>query len=226
MPASLVQSFQQELRTSLGLHCGSLPDDGEIQALFDKWVPPDLITCRAPAECSSQETCRRRCSARYWRKHCEVVGNLMKDFAKALGLDERLFYVTGAVHDLDYVIAPHDHPDAVLARSHPIPIARELIAMDFPPLVSLAVLEHAPHLQLEPSSQLTHALIACGDAVTFAAANMEICWPNDLPCTLVEILNTAPRNNLCDPTISLNRSQRIFAALRAISVGTEVDLRV
>lgn len=214
--------LQQKLREAVGIRTGSLPTKEAVADLFEKWLPIGLINCRAPDQCSFG-ACVGRCSASYWRNHDQVVATLMSKFAKVLGQDSWLYYVTGAVHDLDYVVAPHDRTSAELLKSHPLPITQELIRMNFPPLVCLAVLEHAPHLKLVPSSSLTHALVACGDSVTLAAANLEICWPTDLPRTLVEILNTAPRGQLHDPSVNLKRSHRIFDSLRSLSLGTQID---
>lgn len=219
---SRVKSLQQKLRNAVGVRTGSLPGKEALADLFEKWLPIDLINCRAPEQCSLG-ACVGRCSAGYWRNHDQVVATLMSKFAKVLGQDPWLYYVTGAVHDLDYVVAPHDRASAEMPKSHPLPITLELIRMNFPPLVCLAVLEHAPHLNLAPSSFLTHALVACGDSVTLAAANLNIRWPSDVPRTLVEILNTAPRGQLRDPSVNLNRSHRVFDSLRALSTGTKID---
>jgi hypothetical protein len=210
-----VKLLQQNLRDAVGVRTGSLPEPQAVAELVEKWLPQDLTTCRAPEQCALG-ACVGRCSAAYWRNHSEIVATLMSRFAKVLGEDPWLYYVTGAVHDLDYVVAPHDRTGADLTKSHPLPITLELIRMDFPPQLCLAVLEHAPHLNLCPSSSLTHALVACGDSVTFAAADLEISWPSDLPRTLVEILNTAPRGRLHDPSINLNRSHRIFDSIRSL----------
>lgn len=217
-----MKALQQKLRDAVGVKIGSLPSGEAVSDLFEKWLPEDLLTCRTPGKCLLG-VCVGRCSAGYWRNHDRVVAILMSRFANVLGEDPWLYYVTGAVHDLDYVVAPHDQTGADLTKAHPIPITLELMRMDFPPELCLAVLEHAPHLNLSPSSPLTHALVACGDSVTLATANLEIPWPPDLPRTLVEILNTAPRGQLHDPSVNLKRSHRVFSSLRALSLGTQID---
>lgn len=209
-------SLQQEIKEAAAGGRGRALRASEVEALFKKWLPEGLKNCRVPEHCPAG-TCIGRCSAEYWSNHDRVVASLMRRFAIELGEDPWLYYVTGAVHDLDYVRFPHDKPGSDPAYSHPIPITRELLRIGAPPLMSLAVLEHAPHLNLPPSSPLTHALIACGDSTTFAAAGAEIAWPHDLSSTFVEILNTAPHGTLVDPSINPKRIDRIFNSLRALT---------
>lgn len=214
----IMKSLQQKLKEAISNKIGHVPNKQTIDALFNRWLPDGLYSCRSlEKDCDHH---RRRCSAEYWRNHSMGVGSLMSKFAEHLGEDPWLYYVTGAVHDLDYVKFPHDRQGIDWAKSHPLPIALELIEMDVSPLICLAVLEHAPHLNLTPSSNLSYSLIACGDAVTFAAANAEINWTNDLPEKLVGVLKTAPRGNLQDNSVNIERANRIFDSLRALTWHT------
>jgi hypothetical protein len=141
----------------------------------------------------------------------------MARFASVLREDPWLYRVTGCLYDIDYVMSPHDLPGADPVTSHPIPITRELILMSAPPALTLAVLEHAPRLNLTPTTPLSHSLIACGDAVTFAACDIPISWPADLPKPLIEILKTAPRGGVQDPMVNLGRANRVFDSLSALA---------
>lgn len=213
-----MKSFQQKLRKAACVKTGHVPNKRTVEMLFNEWLPEGLYTCRSPQkECDHY---LQRCSAEYWRNHNLVVGSLMSKFAELLGEDPWLYYVTGAVHDLDYVKFPHDRFHVDPANVHPLPITQELLKMNVSPLICLAVLEHAPHLNLIPSTNLTHALIACGDAVTFAAANVELKWANDLPSKLVQVLKTAPRGTLKDPSVKLERVNRVFDSLRSLKWHT------
>lgn len=111
----------------------------------------------------------------YWYDHGAATGALMRYIAQRWGGDADLYDRVGHVHDLDYLRFPHDtrKNDSEAECVHPVPLARAMLELRVHPAVILAVLEHAPYLQLNlaPTSRLSAALSAAEDLATAKALN-------------------------------------------------------
>jgi hypothetical protein len=109
----------------------------------------------------------------YWRDHGLSTGALMRHMAVQWRGDQELYDAVGRVHDLDYLRFPHDVPRKTVTDgiAHPVPLARAMRDLGVHPAVALAVLEHAPYLNLcdAPSSRLAATLSAAEDLTTIAA---------------------------------------------------------
>lgn len=128
----------------------------------------------------------------YWRDHGRSTGLLMRHMVERWGGDAALYELVGHVHDLDYLMHPHDGPKdgTEMAPTHPVPLAVAMRKLDVHPAVILAVLEHAPYLHLPsaPSSRLSAALSAAEDLATLAAL--------EPPCGALEALSDEARELL------------------------------
>jgi len=163
------------------------PTDSQVDAMIDEWLAPGTVVCqdRHSGQCPGPDRCGRRCTVGYWRVHGEDVANNMAALARDLGEDERTWFVVGRIHDIDYPRCPHHESEVSSEDSHPIALARELQTLGAAPAVVLAVLAHAPHLRLRPSSPMAWALLACDEHATmtaYAKANpsMEPVYPEHL----------------------------------------------
>ncbi len=93
----------------------------------------------------------------YQRFHARMVGTAMEGYAKKLGQDEQLWFMTGYFHDLDY----DQYPD-----THPGPSLEWFKEWEYPQELIQAVLAHANGFKgysTPPESQLDKALIACDE---------------------------------------------------------------
>lgn len=108
-----------------------------------------------------------RGSYNYWIDHGKVTGCLMQKLARENGKDERIYKNVGIIHDLDYLMHPHDEPHAKGCR-HPVPLVMALLDSEIDPRIGLAIMEHAPYVGRHdnPSSPLSAALSACEDLAT------------------------------------------------------------
>lgn len=167
---------------SLPPYGGTRPDGDTTRHLFAKWLKREnLFVCQnltSPCDVSCEGN---RCSCRYWMEHCGLVARLMSAFAAARGLDDGLYHATGLLHDLDYPAAPHYPPGPAGDEGHPVPLVQDLVDLSVPPVLSLAVLEHSPHLGLQPSSRLSAVLIGCDEAATIHAFGMHPPGYPDMP---------------------------------------------
>ena len=147
------------------------PSEAEVDALIDRWLVPGTVVCQDPhsGKCPGPQECGRRCTVGYWRVHGEDVAANMAALARAVREDEPLWHLAGRIHDIDYPAAPHHAPDVDSERAHPMGLARELHELGAAPALTLAILAHAPHLQLRPASPLAWALLACDEHATMTA---------------------------------------------------------
>jgi predicted hydrolase (HD superfamily) len=112
----------------------SLPNRTEARALLEEYVSDD-----------------------YQRFHALMVGTAMEGYAKKLGEDTELWFLTGYLHDLDYDRHPSEHPGPSLEWFNSWNYSPELIQ---------AVLAHANGFNgfnTPAKSQLDKALIACDE---------------------------------------------------------------
>lgn len=168
---------------------GELPDGTNTRLLFSKWLKREnLFVCQKLTSRCSQSCEGNRCSCQYWLDHCGLVAQLMQVVAEGIGQPVNLYRAAGLLHDLDYPAAPHFPAGPEGDEGHPVPVVRDLVDLGVPPILSLAVLEHSPHLGFEPSSRLSAALIACDEAATLHAFGAHSPDFADVPATVAEIL--------------------------------------
>jgi hypothetical protein len=145
----------------------------------------------------------------YWRDHGQSTGLLMRHMAGRWRGDAELYELVGHVHDLDYLMHPHDSPKSRTgtAPMHPVPLALAMRKLGVHPAVILAVLEHAPYLHLPsaPSSRLSAALSAAEDLATLAAL--------EPPCRNLEALSDEARELLSKVEVRhrIHREHRVRA---------------
>jgi predicted hydrolase (HD superfamily) len=107
-----------------------------------------------------------------------------------------IWRVAGLLHDLDYLRAPHDGEDRGVHESHPVPLVMTLRNLGYPPALTLSILEHSPHLDLEPSSQMSAALIACDEAATLCAFGEDISTIDGVPQSVIYAIPLAAEKDL------------------------------
>ena len=93
----------------------------------------------------------------YQRYHALMVGTAMEGYAKKLGEDPELWFLTGYLHDIDYDEHPNEHPGPSLEWFKDWGYPEELIH---------AVLAHANGFNgytTKPETLLAKALIACDE---------------------------------------------------------------
>jgi len=93
----------------------------------------------------------------YQRFHALMVGTAMEGYAKQLGEDVELWFLTGYLHDLDYDRHPSEHPG---------PSLEWFKQWNYPPEMIQAVLAHANGFNgftVPAESTLDKALIACDE---------------------------------------------------------------
>lgn len=93
----------------------------------------------------------------YQRLHAEMVACALEGYARRFGEDERLWWLSGYLHDLDYDEYPHQHPGPSLEWFRKLGYPQELIH---------AVEAHAygfNGFSTKPETRLAKALIACDE---------------------------------------------------------------
>lgn len=93
----------------------------------------------------------------YQRHHALMVGTAMEGYAKQLGEDPELWFLTGYFHDLDY----DEHPD-----KHPGPSLEWFAKWGYPQELIHAIEAHANGFNgytTKPETTLAKALIACDE---------------------------------------------------------------
>lgn len=173
-----------------GRHCT------ETRDMFDYWLKPDVFVCQmASSPCA--ELCghrENRCGSPYWRNHSAIVAGMLSNLAEDRGepLDIcAVWQAAGLLHDLDHLREPHYDPGHDEDENHPIPLVLTLQARDFPPVLTLAILEHAPHFDLGTSSRMSAALIACDEAATLVAIGEDL---SAIPGVPQAVLNAIPQH--------------------------------
>lgn len=93
----------------------------------------------------------------YQRYHALMVGTAVEGYAKQLGEDQELWFLTGYLHDLDY----DQYPD-----KHPGPSLEWFREWNYPEELIHAVEAHANGFNgftTKPETKLAKALIACDE---------------------------------------------------------------
>jgi len=98
------------------------------------------------------------------RKHALAVAASMRAYARAEGLDEERYAITGLVHDLDY----ERFPDA--ETGHPRQGIEELRRRGYPEDVIDAVAGHADYLGVPRATRLARTLYAVDELSGFVMA--------------------------------------------------------
>ncbi|MDA8597006.1 HDIG domain-containing protein [Candidatus Pacebacteria bacterium] len=96
-------------------------------------------------------------SDEYQRFHALMVATAMKGYARKLGEDEQLWWLTGYLHDIDYDQHPTEHPG---------PSLEWFKEWQYPEALIQGVLAHANGFNgftTPPESPLDKALIACDE---------------------------------------------------------------
>lgn len=156
-----------------------------------------------------------RCSTAYWRKHSVHVADSLQRLARELGEDPVLWALVGRLHDADYPAHPHHAPEVSPTDGHPMTLLRELERVGAPASVRLAVLEHAAHTDLEPSSQLSAALILADEHSTTTAYGGSLDLDEAGARRLVALLAPAP-HRLTDGYFRGDMSVRAAMAARVL----------
>lgn len=226
----LLADVAQRLEKGLSPYEGVIPDTYTIASLFAEWLPAGRFHCLQQSDkrypsCGGPHDCHQRCSAEYWRSHSHHVAEMMCQLARVLGQDERLWYVTGLLHDIDYLKYPH-HEDTVCSRdAHPLSISYHLNDIGAPPAMVLAILAHAPHMGLKPTSLLSLALVACDEHSTMSGAGWQPDYPKDIAQPLKKCLSPGPSK--IQGYVRPDMMARATYALRGLSLELErVSLRV
>jgi len=174
-----------------------IPEISKIKESIKEWLPSGLYTCLDPRseDCTRSEDCLKRCSWKYWQEHSFEVAHLMKSLAKVLNEDEEKWELAGLVHDFDYLHHPHHIDTVESAHAHPVEICRWLFEKRVSYDVCLAVLEHAPHLRLTPSSKLSYGLIACDEFSTMIGSNYSPRFSEPIDPAIARVFNSkVPRS--------------------------------
>jgi hypothetical protein len=135
--------------------------------------------------------------------------------AVALGEDPVLWQATGALHDIDYLRAPHHEAIVGSSTAHPVGVSRWLFERGAPPVMVLAILEHSPHMGMTPGSALALALVACDEHATMTANDQSPKYPNDIPAAIQACLFTRPGRTI-GGFVRDDMWERAVAALRGL----------
>lgn len=177
---------------------GRIPSQAEIDRLREALSPPSLLRCvaddrgpaRRPKECKyeSPGTCGNRCSGSYWLAHGEDVASNMKMVAEFLGPSEtpEWYAAAGLVHDIDYLAFPHHNALVDSSAAHPMTVVAVLMKLQCDPNFCLAILEHAPHTGLRPTSALSHALVASDEYSTITGSGQSPRFSDLIPADLAD----------------------------------------
>jgi predicted hydrolase (HD superfamily) len=211
---ALRRRIMRQVQRGRGPYDGRLPQESELNALADEWLPRGAIQAGFPAEGRTWEdlTLHRKTSD-YWREHCQTVARMMEGLGVLFGQEKRLWRTAGLVHDLDFLIGPHFDDEIDPGQAHPTAISAELLEMGVAPVLVLAILEHSPHLRLAPTSPLSHALILCDEHATMTSAGQRPDYgPDAVPAIVNCLTDGKPIAGFTRPDMQ-DRASRAMAAL-------------
>ncbi|OBP13119.1 hypothetical protein A5320_19930 [Rheinheimera sp. SA_1] len=175
----IAKNLQIELREKIQKKTEEKYARGEVlEVLLKKFATRVKRQCRNGKNLLHESSCGCRCNDRYWNEHGDITKALMEEFAKITKESVEIYGLAGKIHDLDYLMYPHDleigRGNQKLSGCHPLPLVKFLISLNVDPEISLAILEHAPHLKLENTTRLSIALSACEELATLISFNNEI----------------------------------------------------
>lgn len=110
-----------------------------------------------PTKQEAQKLLENHVQDTYQRFHARMVGTALEGYAKKLGRDEQLWFMTGYLHDIDYDTHPSEHPG---------PSLEWFMKWGYPEELIQAVKAHANGFNgftTPPESELDKALIACDE---------------------------------------------------------------
>lgn len=138
----------------------------------------------------------------------------MGAIATTIGMPPDLWSLVGFIHDADYVEAPHHVEEVGLDTAHPFTLLDELAGLGAPASVQLAVLEHAAHTELAPSTQLSAALILVDEHSTMTAYGYQPHYGPYASTPVVAALSPAPSS--VSGYHRPDMAERALAALRVL----------
>jgi putative nucleotidyltransferase with HDIG domain len=100
-------------------------------------------------------------------KHMLAVEAAMQSYARKLGEDEKLWGITGLLHDFDYEKWPNPNRDQT---EHPFPGAEILRKEGYPDEMVEAILGHAEYSGVERTTKLAKILYAVDELCGFVMA--------------------------------------------------------
>jgi len=185
----------ERIRQGEAPEAGVIPDAAAVPALQDEWLPESM-----PFRCLTGEhgtypgppECKGRCTRAYWLQHSAAVATMMGNLAALLEHNVRLWHTTGLLHDLDYLKFPHHEMSVANEDAHPNSIAHQLHRQGAPLGMTLAILQHSPHLRMPPTLPICAALIACDEHSSMKGAGVKPQYGPGIPARLLEALDTAP----------------------------------
>ena len=92
--------------------------------------------------------------------HSYSVALVMEYYGKLLGENEKIYYITGLLHDADYEKYPNDHPNIIVNK---------LIEINEPE-IAYAISCHYSKWGIETKSKLDKYLLACDELTGFIIA--------------------------------------------------------
>ncbi len=175
----IAKSLQSELHDKIKNRTERKYAHSEIlEVILNKFAKRVKRQCRNVNSITHANSCGCRCNYIYWDEHGDMTKSLMEEFAKITNEPVEIYGLAGKIHDLDYLMYPHDlEIDSCiqnLSGCHPLPLVKFLMHLDVAPEISLAILEHAPHLKLKNTTRLSIALSACEELATLLSFNNQI----------------------------------------------------
>jgi putative nucleotidyltransferase with HDIG domain len=110
-----------------------------------------------PSRPAAAELLHQHVTDDYQRHHALMVATAMEGYARKLGEDPELWYITGLLHDIDF----QQHPE-----EHPAPSLQWFKERGYPPELIHAVEAHAygyHGFKTLPQTRLAAALLACDE---------------------------------------------------------------
>ena len=158
-----------------------LPSTEELRCLLDQWLPEKEFFCDSPESCESSGSHQRRCSADDWRTYALSLAELMNTLASSSDIEPRHAYAAGLLSHLDCARYPHENNPVNLLDAHPFPLLEQLSRKNISKEILIALLENPSHLDLEPSTPLSLALLACRTLLDSRTQSTEMVWPESTP---------------------------------------------
>ncbi|MBI2414433.1 HD domain-containing protein [candidate division WWE3 bacterium] len=117
---------------------------------------------KLPTREEAQKILEEHVKDRYQQMHSKMIAVGLEAYAKKFGEDEKLWYITGLLHDLDYFEFPNEHPSESL---------KWFKEWDYPVELIHAVAAHYWKKTNEmPASKLAATLIATDELAGFLYA--------------------------------------------------------
>lgn len=167
-----------------------------------------------PTREEAQKLLEEHVKDEYQRYHAGMVAVAMEGYAKLLGEDEDLWYITGLLHDIDFEKHPETHPGESLRWFREWGYPEELIH---------AVEAHAygyNNFKTEPQTKLAAALLACDEISGIFYAYRKL---NPIPYGQMKVSSIKKRLNEKAFAAKVDRST-IYHGCEAL--GVELDKHI